>query len=183
MQQLRLGRINATLSDMTAALKTPLEPVEDQIRRMTPVGAPPEQLAAVEALFQLLDRTSHVRKQRRACRLVGPAGEEIAIPESIFYVLERVAEVMARGDSVTVVPVGKEMSTQQAADLLNVSRQYLVRLLDEGRIPHTKTGRHRRVRIEDVLAFKEQRDQERQASLDELSTLSEQFGGSSELDR
>src|SRR5690606_8918144 len=149
----------------------------------TPEGAPPDQRAAVEALFQMLDRTSHVRKQRRACRLVGPAGEEIAIPESIFYVLERVADVIARGASAPVVPVGNEMTTLQAADLLNGSRQYLVRLLDEGRIPHTKTGRHRRVRIEDVIAFKEQRDQERQASLDELSSLSEQYGGYSELDR
>lgn len=171
------------MSLMTTVLQNPIEPFEGQIRRLTPVGAPPEQRAAIEAIFQLLDRAASGRKQRSACRLLGPAGEDIAIPESIFYVLERVAEVMARGDSVTVVPVGKEMTTQQAADLLNVSRQYLVRLLDEGRIPHTKTGRHRRLRIEDVLAFKEQRDQERQASLDELTSLSEEFGGYSELDR
>jgi excisionase family DNA binding protein len=167
---------------MTAAFKVAPIPVEDQIRRMTPIAAPPEQRADVEALFQLLDHASHVRKQRRACRLMGPTGEEIRIPDSIFYVLERVAEVMARGDSITVVPVGKEMTTQQAADLLNVSRQYLVRLLDEGRIPHTKTGRHRRLRIEDVIAFKEQRDNERKASLDELTRLSEDFGGYPELE-
>jgi excisionase family DNA binding protein len=80
------------------------------------------------------------------------------------------------------VPVGKEMTTQQAADLLNVSRQYLVRLLDEGRLPHTKIGRHRRVRIEDVLSFKDQRDRERKASLDALSQVSEEFGGYRELD-
>lgn len=71
---------------------------------------------------------------------------EVAIPEAVFYVLERVAEVLARGDSLTIVPVGKELTTQQVADLLNVSRQYLVRLLDEGRIPFTKTGKHRRRR-------------------------------------
>lgn len=167
---------------MTAALKVTPVSVEEQVRRMTPVAAPPEQRADVEALFQLLDQAAHFRKQRSACRLVGPTGEGITIPESIFYVLERVAEVMARGDSVTVVPVGKEMTTQQAADMLNVSRQYLVRLLDEGRIPHTKTGRHRRVRIEDVLAFKELRDQERKTSLDVLTQLSEDFGGYPELE-
>ena len=91
--------------------------------------------------------------------------------------LERVAEVLARGDSITVVPVGREATTQQAADLLNVSRQYLVRLLEEERIPFRKTGKHRRLRIEDVLAFKEKRDKDRRAGLRELSQMSQEFGG------
>src|SRR5262245_27973958 len=117
--------------------------LEEQIRRMTPVSAPPEQQADVAKLSQLLGGLAHARKRRTtACRLVGPQGEAVPLPESVFYVLERVAEVLARGDAVTVVPVGKELTTQQAADLLNVSRQYLVRLLDEGRIPYKKTGKH-----------------------------------------
>ena len=163
------------------AAGAPRRSYEEQIRRMTPVAAPPEQRAEVAALFRLLDQAAHLRRRRGACKLVGPSGEAFAIPESLFYVLERVAEVMARGDSITIVPVGKEMTTQQAADVLNVSRQYLVRLLDEGRIPFTKTGRHRRVRVEDVLAFKEQRDRERKAGLDELAELSGKFGGYDEL--
>ena len=75
------------------------------------------------------------------------------------------------------------MTTQQAADLLNVSRQYLVRLLEGKRIPYTKTGKHRhwRLRIEDVLGFKERRDQDRGKTLDELTNLSEKFGGYEEL--
>ena len=155
--------------------------LEDQIRRMTPVAAPPDQRADVAAIFRLLDSAEQVDQQRGACKLVGPEGETISIPESMFYVLERVAEVMARGDSITVVPVGQELTTQQAADMLNVSRQYLVRLLNDGRIPHTKTGKHRRVQIEDVLAFKERRDRERRSGLDELTRLSEEFGGYDEL--
>ncbi len=149
-----------------------------QLRRMTPVSAPPGQQVSVAKLSKLLDSLAHARpKSAAACRLVGPQGEEVAIPEAIFYVLERVAEVMARGDSLTIVPVGKELTTQQAADLLNVSRQYLVRLLDDGRLPFTKTGKHRRLRIEDVLAFKDKRDQERRSSLNALSQLTEEFGG------
>lgn len=155
--------------------------LEEQIRRMTPVAAPPEQRAAVGALFRLLEAAAHARRQRQACRLVGPSGEEMVIPESVFYVLERVAEVMSQGDSITVVPVGRQLTTQQAANLLNVSRQYVVRLLDEGRIPFTKTGKHRRVRIEDVLAFKKSRDRERKVALDELTQLSEDVGGYGEL--
>src|ERR1700722_4027406 len=146
----------------TAAART----MEGQIRRMTPVAAPPDQQAEVAALFKALEGMSHVQPRRGPkCKLVGPTGETIVLPESIFYVLERVAEVMARGDSITVVPVGREVTTQQAADLLNVSRQYLVRLLDAGKLPYTKTGKHRRVRIEDVLAFKDKRSKDRKAAL------------------
>lgn len=74
-------------------------------------------------------------------------------------------------------PIGREVTTQQAADLLNISRQYLVRLLDEGRIPYRKTGKHRRLRIEDVLSFKEKRDKDRRAGLRELSRMTEELGG------
>jgi excisionase family DNA binding protein len=76
-----------------------------------------------------------------------------------------------------VVPVGKELTTQQAADLLNVSRQYLVRLLDEGRILYTRTGKHRRLRFAEVLAFKERRDAERRVALRDLTQLTEDADG------
>jgi excisionase family DNA binding protein len=155
--------------------------IEERIRRMTPVTAPPEQHDAVAALSNLLEQVGQARRRVAKCRLVGPGGESIPVPESVFYVLERVAEVLARGDAITVVPVGKELTTQQAADLLNMSRQYLVRLLNEKRIPHTKVGKHRRLKIEDVLAFKEQRDAERRAALDELAQISEEVGGYPEL--
>lgn len=159
-------------------METAAQTLEGQIRRMTPVAAPPEQRPQVAALFKALEGMVHApRRPAPKCQLVGPRGETIAIPPSIFYVLERVAEVLARGDSITVVPVGREVTTQQAADLLNVSRQYLVRLLEEERIPFRKTGKHRRVRIEDVLAFKEKRDKDRRAGLRELSQMSQEFGG------
>jgi len=145
---------------------------------MTPVAAPPEQRAEVVALSRALEGIAHPPKRRAPkCQLVGPGGETLPIPESVFYMLERVVEVMARGDAITVVPVGKVITTQQAANILNVSRQYLVRLLDEGKIPFGKTGKHRRLRIEDVLAFKEQRDKDRRAGLRDLSRLTQEFGG------
>lgn len=153
-------------------------PMEHDIRRMTPVAAPPEQQAQLAALSKALEGMVRLSKRRAPkCQLVGPKGESIALPESVFYVLERVAEVLARGDSITVVPVGREVTTQQAADLLNVSRQYLVRLLDENRLPFRKTGKHRRLRIEDVLGFKEARDKDRRAGLRELSQMTQELGG------
>lgn len=135
----------------------------------------------MKALAKALDAISHAKTKARACELVGPKGERIAIPESVFYVLVRVAEVLARGDSITVVPTEKAVTTQQGADLLNVSRQYLVRLLDEGRIPFSKTGKHRRVRMDDLLRFKAKRDDGRKKALDELSALSEGYDGYDEL--
>jgi excisionase family DNA binding protein len=155
---------------------------EGRVRRMTPVSVPAEQRASVAALYKALDAMARPLKQRAPkCKLVGPKGESIAVPESIFYVLERVAQVLARGDAISVVPVGKELTTQQAADLLNVSRQYLVRLLEDEKIPYTKTGKHRRLRIEDVLAFKEARDQDRRRGLAELTRLTQEFGGYEQL--
>lgn len=176
--QVAFGSFMAHLHPWRFAMATTAHSLEDRIRRMTPVAAPPEQQAQVAALSRAMEGMVQAPKRRAPkCQLVGPNGEATSIPESVFYVLERVAEVMARGDSITVVPVGKEVTTQQAADLLNVSRQYLVRLLDEGRIPFRKTGKHRRLRIEDVLAFKEERDKDRRAGLRELSRLTQDLGG------
>lgn len=151
--------------------------IGEQVRRMEPVAAPAEQRESTAAVFRLLDRASHER--RATCRLVGPDGQQIVIPEALFYVFERVAEVLARGDAVTVLPVGRLLTTQQAADILNVSRQYLVRLLDRGDIPFSKTGTHRRVRVEDLLHYKQQR--ERGDALDELTRMSEDMGGYDEV--
>lgn len=151
---------------------------QDLLRRMTPLAVPDEQQADVAALHEALEAIAHSTKRSTSrCKLVGPGGQTIAIPESVFFVLERVAEVLARGDSITVVPVGRELTTQQAAELLNVSRQYLVRLLEEGRLPFRKTGKHRRVKIEDVMRFRETRDKDRRAGLRNLSQLTQEIGG------
>lgn len=151
---------------------------DQQRRRAEPVAAPREQLAQVEALHRTLEaRTGSARGRASRWELVGPNGETFALPEAVFRVLKRVVQVMARGDSIAVVAVAQQLSTQQAADVLNVSRQYLVRLLDEKRIPCTKTGSHRRIRLEDVLSFKEKRDRNRRAGMRELSRLSQEFGG------
>lgn len=159
-----------------AAVTAP--PLTEQIRRMKPVAAPPEEQADVARLLKALGETArHRRRRAKTCALVGPQGEIIQIPDLVLVLLGRVAEVLARGDAVTVVSVERGLTTQQAADLLDVSRQYLVRLLDEGRIPHTKTGKHRRLRIQDVLAFKKKRDAERKRALRHLTELTESFGG------
>ena len=153
-------------------------------RALGPVTAPASEEKAVAELSKFLDRVSSDATQNLPlCVLSGPLGEKVELPSSVFYVLERVAEVMGRGDAITVVPVGRELTTQQAAALLNVSRQYLVQsLLDPGVIPFSRTGTHRRVRIDDLLAYKKTRDADRRKQLKALTRMSQQFGGYAELD-
>lgn len=153
-----------------------------KIRKMQPVSVPPEQRDMVDALSRLLERMSFERVgSSSACRMVGPHGESVAIPHAVFALIGRMAELLAKGEAVTVVSINRELTTQQAADILNVSRQYLVRLLDSREIPFTRTGKHRRLRVIDVLAYKERRDLKRRAALDELTRLSQETGGYVEL--
>lgn len=168
-------------------MATTMAPLQEQIRRMTPVSAPRDTLPELGAAAEQLARIVGVRMAARTRaslqpRLVSPAGDEIPLPEPMFHLLARIAEVLARGDAVTIVPVGQELTTQQAADLLNVSRQYLIRLLDVNELPFTRTGgKHRRLRIEDVLAYKAKRDHEREDALDELAAMTQDMGGYPEL--
>ena len=98
------------------------------------------------------------------------------MPRSVYRALEQVVHEMARGNAVRVLPVKAELSTQQAADLLNVSRPHLVKLLERGEIPYHRTGSHRRVVLEDLLLYKEGRDRERLEALDEIGRLSGELG-------
>jgi excisionase family DNA binding protein len=147
--------------------------IEQAIRSMVPITASQSERPKLREASRILLEALQAPR-RKKCVLIGPDGKEVPLPKLVFSMLNRVCEVLAQGDSLSIVPTGKELTTQQAAKLLNVSRQYLVRLLEERHIPFTKTGKHRRLRIEDVLQYKTKRDQERRTKLEELIRLSEE---------
>lgn len=99
----------------------------------------------------------------------GKGGEIILIPAAALHLLVIILSQMAKGNAVTLIPVHAELTTQEAADLLNVSRPFLVNLLEEGKIPFRRVGSRRRVLAKDVLRYKEEIDKKRLEILEELA--------------
>ena len=100
----------------------------------------------------------------------------IELPAGAVALLMDILEAMAGGRGVTIIPENAELTTVQAAEVLNVSRPFLIKLLDDRAIPHRKVGKHRRILMEDVMAYKAAIDQEREAVLDELVRDAQEHG-------
>lgn len=119
--------------------------------------------------------------------LIDPQGNARPIPDEIFRILGQVTDALAAGEGITVVPQGMAMTTQQAADVLGISRPTLVRLLEAGDIAYDKPGRHRRVRLEDLVEYQASFRAERRAALRELQRASlgakVQVGDPAEVER
>lgn len=131
-------------------------------------------------------RVAGESSRRLATRLPGARGlrlevddgktrETVAIPLAAAKLLQHILIEMAQGNAVTLIPIHAELTTQQAADLLNVSRPYLVKLLDDGLIPSRKVGTHRRVLFQELMAYKTRIDAARLKALEELAALAQEL--------
>lgn len=102
--------------------------------------------------------------------------ESISIPVSAFRLLNGILTEMAKGNSVTLIPVHAELTTQQAAQILNVSRPFLIEQLEKGVIPYRKVGTHRRILCKDLMEYRQTMDHNRLNALEELSALDQELG-------
>jgi len=109
-------------------------------------------------------------------RLVGPEGEFLELPPTLYAVLLRAAHELAAGNGISVLPVEAMVTTQQAAEILNISRPHLIKMLEAGEMPYSMVGTHRRIRLQDLLAFKERQYARTQAALAELARMAIEDG-------
>ncbi len=149
---------------------------------MTPLAdyARPTPDAAAEAGEAARSLAPLLRKRNGPPRLTvvasGDQEARVTVPRAAFELFVRILGEMANGNAVTIVPVHAELTTQQAAELLNVSRPHLVKLLEEGQIPFRMVGTRRRVRFEDLVRFRQRDDTDRQKAMDELTAEAQRLG-------
>ncbi|MBX9667859.1 MAG: helix-turn-helix domain-containing protein [Candidatus Obscuribacterales bacterium] len=103
------------------------------------------------------------------------SGVQFELSEGAFSLLVKILSEMAKGNGIMVVPIHAELTTQQAADFLNVSRPFLIGLLERGEIGFRTVGRHRRVRLEDIVNYKKQIEERRLQSLDDLAAQAQEL--------
>ncbi|MET1075690.1 MAG: helix-turn-helix domain-containing protein [Umezawaea sp.] len=140
---------------------------------------PPEKPDARLAELTLL-LASDLPDQR--AKLVGPDGTTSSLPDEMYRVLRAVVDAMSKGFAITIAPHNTLLTTQEAADILSISRPTLVRLLEDGEIPFEKRGRHRRVRLADVVGYQQQARARRRETLDDMTRAATEDGTYDQVD-
>lgn len=130
-----------------------------------------DELAAVERLLE-----GAPRGLGQTPRLVGPDGAAIELPRDIHALLVSIVGNLKAGNGVSVIPLHAELTTVEAAELLNVSRPFLIKQLDAGALPHHLVGTHRRLRLADVLAYRDRLDANANEALSALTQEAEDLG-------
>jgi len=130
-----------------------------------------DQKIALRSLQGFQDVSQRIKSSRKkGVKIkIQETGDFITIPKKALALLSAILQNMAEGKTISIVPSNSEVSTQQAADMLNISRPHLVKLLEAKQIPFKKVGSHRRVLLKDIIEYKEQLAKQREAQLDFLS--------------
>ncbi len=141
---------------------------------LDPTALPQEQTAeaadAARALVGLL------QEQASTVQLCTPEGEAVMVPAPAFRLFIDILAHLANGDGIVVMPKHAELSTQQAAELLNVSRPYVVQLIEDKKLPAHKVGTHRRIVLSDLLEYKRRDDAQRAEVMQQLADEAQELG-------
>jgi excisionase family DNA binding protein len=136
-----------------------------------------EEVALAKLSSQALSAVMETSGEVQQFNVVGRDGENhpLTLPASAVKLMIELLTQLGQGNSVNITPIHAELTTQEAADILNMSRPTLIKLLDAGDIPHSRKGNRRKVAFVDVMTFKQDMDKKRLASLDELTALDQEL--------
>jgi excisionase family DNA binding protein len=144
--------------------------------RSEPVLPAAEDVAQAQDASRALARAIAERPTAKLSIEDGTERMHVVLPQAAVRLLQDILREMSLGHAVTLIPVHAELTTQQAADLLNVSRPYLISLLESGAIPYRKVGTRRRILFQHLMAYKKNEDAKRLEALEELTRLSQELG-------
>ncbi|MGA5706226.1 helix-turn-helix domain-containing protein [Streptomyces cellulosae] len=131
---------------------------------------------ALRRINDYLSRTAHSDEDIRVHLGTGATGEALVLPRPVAEMFASMLAALANGQGVQIMPVDAVLTTQQAADMLNVSRPYLIGLLESGEIPYKLVGRHRRIRFADLRQYLREDDVRRKEAADDLMELDQELG-------
>lgn len=154
-----------------------MDPMLDTVDQI-PIPSAADAKAAMKSSRQLSQLLRRKKKQSIRVRIQtgNTMDESVVIPRPAFALLRDILAEMSKGNAVTLIPTDADLSTQQAADILNVSRPFLIGQLEKGAIPYRMVGTHRRVKFKDLAAHKRTLARNRFAALDKLSALDQKLG-------
>ena len=134
-----------------------------------------EQRAARESYEALVSSIEQLRTEMPEIE-IEETEDKIRIPINALRFLASILKEISRGNPVSIVPIATEITTQAAAELLGCSRPHIVKLLEEGKIPYTTVGKHRRIKYEDLVTFKKEMKTKQRNKIQELMQLDEESG-------
>lgn len=136
-----------------------------------PNGSNVEEIETIKQLKKLISKA-----ENKELQISTSNGESIALPNSVTDIFRTVINVIAQGKGISLIPVAEEVTTTQGAEILNISRPYLMRLIENGEIPYHQVGTHKRINLQDLLEYKKIRDTKRKKGLQKLTELSQELG-------
>lgn len=136
-----------------------------------PNGSNVEEIETIKQLKKLI-----AKAENKELQISTSNGESIALPNSVTDIFRTVINVIAQGKGISLIPVAEEVTTTQGAEILNISRPYLMRLIENGEIPYHQVGTHKRINLQDLLEYKKIRDTKRKKGLQKLTELSQELG-------